>query len=196
MNRNREIIVLKAAYILMILVIFILPFFSDDGYSIIKHTTSQLGAQLTPNAWIMNFTFVSLGAGTVIAGWNRLKGYMFHRLFLLLFGISLILTAFFNHAPINPHIQFNPEEDGWHSYFAYSTGLSFTIFAIANAFISYRRIDRGLALITGIFATIVSILMSEVNQFMGILQRLMFIICFGWIVYNFSKALPQTEHQD
>jgi len=193
MKRYKEVTALAGTYIIMLLVIFILPFFSVPGYSIIKNTTSQLGAQFAPNAWIMNVTFVSLGVSSIIAGWRFLDGFMFHRIFLLLFGISLVLTAFFNHAPLDPDIQYNLTEDGWHSYFAYSAGLSFTIFAISTGFILEDRIDRGLALGTGIIATILSILMSEVDQLTGIWQRLIFIICFGWMIYSFAMAEKRIQ---
>ena len=171
----------------MLAVIFILPFYSVPGYSIIRNTTSQLGAQFSPNAWIMNFTFVSLGLSSIIAGWRFLDGCMFHRIFLLLFGISLVLTSFFNHAPLQPDIQYNLTEDEWHSYFAYSTGLSFTIFALATSFILENPIDRGLALGTGLIGTILSVLMSEGDQITGIWQRLIFIISFGWMIYAFGR---------
>jgi len=193
MKRNKEIIVLEGAYILMLMVIFILPFFSVLEYSIIKNTTSQLGAQFAPNAWIMNVTFVSLGLSSIIAGWRFLDGLVFHRILLLIFGISLVLTAFFNHAPVNPDIQYNLMEDGWHSYFAYSTGLSFTIFAIATTFILENRTDRAMAALTGTAATILSILMSEASQFTGIWQRLIFIICFGWMICTFARAEKRIQ---
>jgi len=177
----------------MLAVISILPFFSVSGYSIIRNTASQLGAQFSPNAWIMNFTFVSLGLSSIIAGGRFLDGCMFHRTFLLLFGISLVLTAFLSHAPLQPCIQYNLTEDGWHSYFAYSTGLSFTILAIAAAFILENPIDRGLALGTGLIATILSVLMSEADRLTGIRQRLIFMISFGWMIYAFGRAEKRIQ---
>ncbi|TAL63491.1 MAG: DUF998 domain-containing protein [Bacteroidetes bacterium] len=192
MKKNKEIIVLEGAYILTLLVIFILPFYTAPEYSIIKNTTSQLGAQNTPNAWIMNLTFVSMGISSIIAGWRYYKGFAFYRLWLILFGISLTLTAFFNHAPVNPEIQYYITEDGWHSYFAFTTGLSFTILAIATAFIVVFKKDKLLAISAGILATVLSILMFEVDQIMGIWQRLIFIISFGWMIRNFRKTETKT----
>ena len=87
-------------YILMILVIFILPNFSADGYSIIKHTTSELGAQATPLNWIMNTIFFLLGLSTIIQAFMFFKPYWFHICLITLFGLSLLLTAFFKHSPI------------------------------------------------------------------------------------------------
>ena len=66
---------LPAVYILMLLVIFILPFFSFEEYSIFKNTTSHLGAQNAPYAWVMNVVFALLGIASIADGWLRLSKY-------------------------------------------------------------------------------------------------------------------------
>jgi hypothetical membrane protein len=186
MKKNKEILMLVAAYCMLLLVMVILPVYSAPGYSIIVNTLSQLGAQNTPNAWIMNFTFVFLGIGSVISGWRYFEGFAFQRLFLILFGTSLILAAFFNHAPVNTLIQYNILEDGWHSYFIFTNGLTFIILTVSATFIIEKQTDRRLAAGAGVSVIILSILMSEVAQAAGVWQRLFFIISFGWMVYCFS----------
>ncbi len=187
MRKKNDIILLQAAYILVLVIMFILPFYSVEEYSIIRNTLSQLGAQNAPNAWIMNLAFVLLGIGSIIAGWRYLEDFAFHRIFLTIFSLSLIMTAFFNHAPVGTGIQFNHLEDAWHSYFATATGLSFVIFSILTAFVLEMRADRILSSSTGIIATILSSLMLERDQYSGIWQRLIFIICFGWLIYIFCR---------
>ena len=186
MKRNMEILTLVAAYALLLLVMFILPYFSAPEYSIIRNTLSQLGAQNTQNAWIMNFTFVSLGIGSIIAGWRYFEGFAFQRLFLILFGISLTLAAFFNHAPVNPLIQYEISEDGWHSYFIFTTGLTFIILTVSSTFIPEKHTDRLLAIGAGLSVIVLSVLMSKAAQAAGIWQRLSFIISFGWMIYSFK----------
>jgi hypothetical membrane protein len=185
MKRNRKILILVAAYTLMLLVMFILPFYSAPEYSIICNTLSQLGAQNAPNAWIMNFTFVSLGTGSIIGGWKYFEGFVFQRLFLILFGLSLSLAAFFNHAPINTLTQFQISEDGWHSYFIFITGLTFIIMTVSSALIPEKQAERHLTIITGIAAIFLSVLMTRAPQLAGVWQRLFFIISFGWMIYSF-----------
>ena len=186
MKRNKEILTLVAAYVLLLLVMFVLPYFSAPEYSIIRNTLSQLGAQNTQNAWIMNFTFVSLGIGSVIAGWRYFEGFAFQRLFLILFGISLTLAAFFNHAPVNPLIQYEISEDGWHSYFIFTAGLTFVILTVSSTFIIENHTDRLLAAGAGLSVILLSALMTEVAQAAGVWQRLSFIISFGWLIYCFK----------
>jgi hypothetical membrane protein len=186
MKRNKEILILVAAYVLMLSVMFILPVYSTPEYSIIGNTLSQLGAQNTPNAWIMNFTFVSLGIGSIIAGWRYFDGFAFQRLFLILFGISLTLAAFFNHAPVNTLIPYKIPEDGWHSYFMFTNGLTFVILTVSTAFILDNQTDRLLTTAVVVLVIFLSILMTEVARMTGVWQRLFFIISFGWMIYSFK----------
>jgi hypothetical membrane protein len=186
MKRNREILILLAAYVLLLLVMFILPVYSTPGYSIIRNTLSQLGAQNTPNAWIMNVTFVSLGIGSIIAGWRYFEGFAFHRLFLILFGISVTLAAFFSQAPVNALTQYKISEDGWHSYFIFTAGMTFVILTVSSTFILENQKDRLLATAAGVSVIILSIMMSEVPCIKGVWQRLLFITSFGWMVYSFK----------
>jgi hypothetical membrane protein len=194
-RRNKGISLLAAAYILMILVMFILPLFSVPDYSIIHNSLSELGAQFSTNAWIMNFVFVFLALGSIIAGWRYFEGFVLHRIVLVLFGISLALTAFFNHAPVNPDIQYNISEDGWNSYFISSAGLSFIILSIATSFILEKQLDRLLAVAAGISAILLSVLMSEFDWSAGIWQKLQFIISFGWMIYTFKTRDVKSEDE-
>jgi hypothetical membrane protein len=186
MKKDSGLIVLGAAYILAILVMFLLPLFSSKEYSISGNTLSELGAQFAPDAWIMNSVFVLLAIGSLTAGWKYYEGFMLHRIILIIFGVSLILLAFFNHAPVIPDLRYNISEDGWHSYFICTAGLSFIILSIATSFILEKQQERFLALAAGISSIFLSVLMSEADRLVGIWQRLMFIISFGWMIYNFK----------
>jgi hypothetical membrane protein len=54
-----------------------------------------LGAQKTPNSLIMNVSFVLMGVTSVVAGWSHYDGFWFQKALLLIFGVSLVLVAFF-----------------------------------------------------------------------------------------------------
>lgn len=183
---NRHIVKLRllpVAYLLMVLAAFILPFFSVEEYSLIKNTTSHLGAQGAPNAWMMNVVFALLGISSITDGWRRLSGFWLHRIILIVFGSSLLLTAIFQHAPIVAGVQFSTIEDDLHSKFATITGFSFIFFAVASAFIERTRVRRTLAISVGGFALICSLLFFNVPDFAGIWQRLIFLSSFAWLIY-------------
>lgn len=100
----------------------------------------------------------------------------------------MILTGIFQHAPINPGVPFNALEDSLHSVMATVVGFSFTILAFSAIFIAKSHISRILALISGCLAVIFSVLMFNLTDFTGILQRLMFIFSFAWLIIFLEEA--------
>lgn len=188
MKKKSKIILLSAAFILMLLSMFIFPRSIVPDHSNIRNTLSDMGAQNSTGAWIINSILIALGFSSVISGWGFFKGFGFHRVILLLFGLSLVLSALFNHAPVNPEIPYNINEDGWHKYFACTTWIFFVILAFSTALIHKKQTARSLALIVGILAVLLSLLSSEAEQSAGIWQRLLFIISFGWMIYIFNTV--------
>lgn len=173
-------------YVLLLLVMFILPFYSAEGYSISKNTTSHLGAQNTPNAWIMNITFGLLGLACIIEAWLHLKKLWFQKILLSIFGLALILTAIFHHAPIVEGIPYSELDDNLHSVFASTVGFSFTVFAFSIAFIEKRKIEKISAITVGLIAPGLSLLIFYVADYSGLWQRLIFIITFAWLIFLFE----------
>ena len=174
---------LPIAYIIMLLVIFILPFFSVEEYSIMRNTTSQLGSQDSPNAWVMNTVFALLGISAMIDGWRYMSGYWLHKLAIIVFGLSLVMVAFFQHAPIIPDASFSVYEDNMHSTFATITGFSFVFLAVSAGFIEASRKRQILAFSIAVIAGLLSWLIFNIEELAGVWQRLMFIIMFAWLMY-------------
>ena len=183
-------------YVIMILTIFLLPRFSIEGYQIHQHTTSHLGAQNTPNAWIMNAVFILLSLGVWHGGTFTLKQFPFQKFVLYAFCISLLGAAIFRHAPINHALQFNAGEDEIHSIFASSTGFSFTLLATSFYFVHYTFKMKWLALLAAIISIILSLLFFWVPSLAGIWQRLIFIFCFGWLLLQFRYLLVVKSEDD
>lgn len=178
LHRKFILWLLFLAYLIMIVVIFVLPSYTTQEYSILENTTSQLGAQSTPNAWIMNAVFISLGFFTMIAALLYLQSLWFHKVILIIFGLSLIMTALYRHAPISLELSFNPREDDLHSVFASVCGYSFVIFAIAISFVEKTSHRPILTLAVGIGAAMLSLAMFLVPGYMGVWQR---IICMTFL---------------
>lgn len=185
-QKKAGIIFLEGVYILMLLAMFILPLFIVPDQSIIRNTLSELGAQISPYSWIMNSIFTALALSSVISGWRCFEGFVFQRIILVLFGISLTLAAIFNHAPADPDIQYNISEDGWHTYFACTTWLTFIILAFSNALILENPSDRLLSAAAGISVIFLLLLIFEEDTVAGIWERLLFMISFGWMIYTFK----------
>jgi hypothetical membrane protein len=175
------------ALLLILPVMFVLPFYSADTYSIIKNTTSHLGAQSTPNAWIMNVAFVLVGVSCALEAWLHLGRFWFQKVLLTIFGLSLALTGIFHHAPLIEGAVFNSLEDKLHSIFASSVGFSFVVFAISSAFIEIVAKHRIIDVVVGLATTVLSILMLCLPDYSGIWQRTIFIISFFWLIFMLER---------
>lgn len=175
------------SYIVLLLVMFILPLFSADGYSVIKHTTSELGAQNTPNSWVMNITFILLGVICIGESLINLHKYRFHQIILILFGIGLILSGLFKHMPIDHEISYSLREDELHSMASSLGGMSFTIFVFSSIFMLNKRGNRYVALAVGIVISILSLAIFKFPDYAGLSQRLIFILSFAWLITLFAQ---------
>lgn len=183
----RDVRYLLCACLLLLIVMFILPFHSAESYSIVRNTTSHLGAQNTPNAWVMNSIFALAGASCVVEAWLHLGKFWFHKLLLSIFGLSLLLTGNFQHAPIAAGVPFDGVEDQLHSIFATAVGFSFTVLAISTAFIEKTKRQRITDLSVGIAATMLSALMSYLPEYSGVWQRAIFVMAFTWLVFVLER---------
>lgn len=179
-------------FLLLLPVMFILPFFSVDTYSILKNTTSQLGAQNTVNAWMMNTVFILVGISCLLEAWMNVKGFPLQKLLLIIFGLGLFLIGIFRHAPITEGLPYNAWEDRLHSVFATVVGISFTFYAVSSAFIEKAIKHRVMDLIVGFTATILSMLMFSIPDYSGVWQRAIFIVSFSWLIVMLERIKKRT----
>lgn len=171
-------------------VMLLLPRWSFDGYSLLENTTSHLGAQGSPRAWVMNATFLLIGTATLLAGWSVFRRFPLVLFLLGVFSFSLALTGVYRHGPLVQGVEPNAFEDGRHSLFATTTGLGFVALAVSVAFISARRGDQALALAVALAATTLSVAMALWPGLMGLFQRVMFVMAFAWLIYVTRDRYP------
>lgn len=188
MCKNNQFIRI-ACFTMFVIVSTGLPFFSFEGYSILSNTTSHLAAQGSPYAWIMDIVFICLGVMAITTTYASKVPY--HQVIGGVFGFSLIMTAFFPHAPLVEDIPINLRQDQIHSIFASITGFSFTVLTVGHSVISQGRQRVG-GIIMAIIATLISIGMMIFPSFIGILQRLMFMSAFGWLFFYMES--PSKTH--
>jgi hypothetical protein len=186
MKKKAGIILLTGAYILLLLAMFILPLCDSYDHSITRNTLSYLAGQSHPGSWIMNSIFATLAISSVISGWGYYEGFAFHRIIMLLFGISLILAAIINQTHLTCKVLYYVSENGWHLYFISTAWLTFIILSFSTSLVLEKPSDRLIAIFTGISVILLSILVSEADRTAGIWQRLLFIISFGWMIYTFK----------
>jgi len=187
------IILLIAASIILFPAMFILPFINEPAHSLIRNTLSQLGAQSSRCSWIMNSIILLLSFSSLISGWECFKGFSFHRFILVLFAVSLALSAIFNNAPETPDTNHNISEAGWQLYFSSTAWLTFIILAFSTATVLENQKFRHLAIFTGLLAILLMLLVTEAPETGGNWERLLFIISVGWMISTFRMLGKEKE---
>jgi hypothetical protein len=136
---------------------------------------------------------VVLATGLVITGWHCYKGFMFQRIFLLLFGLSLIMTALVSLNGMFINVAQYQGKNGWYSYFITTAWLTFIILAFSTSSILNNASGWFLSVFAGLSGLFLTILMYEAEFAAGIWQRLLFIISFGWMIYTFRILIKQEQ---
>jgi hypothetical membrane protein len=188
MKKKTEILLLAGSCFLMLMAMFILPVWMVPGHSIVRNTLSELGAQSSPYAWILNVLLAAWAICSFIAGWKCFGGFLFQQIILSFFSISLLLAAFFNQAPVSPGESFSLIEAGWHSYLMGTSWLSFIILTFSTALLAENPLIRYWSVIAGLCAVSLWLLGKEADQAAGIWQRLQFILSFAWMVFIFKMS--------
>lgn len=101
----------------------------------------------------------------------------------MVFGVSLIFTGLFRHAPIQETMPYDIFEDQIHSLASTAVGFSFTILSLSAVFIEKNLLRKIIALFTGSLTTCLSILMVVMPAYAGIWQRAILIIAIAWIIF-------------
>jgi len=185
--------VLSVTYILLLTAIFMLPLIAAPDYSIAENTLYELADQSPFASIIMNFLLMVLATGMVITGWHCYKGFLFQRIFLLLFGLSLIMTALISLYGMVTNVGQYQGNNGWHSYFITTAWLTFIILAFSTSSILNNATDWFLSVFAGLSGIFLTILMYEAEFAAGIWQRLLFVISFGWMIYAFRIRIQQEQ---
>ncbi|MBP9820187.1 DUF998 domain-containing protein [Candidatus Woesebacteria bacterium] len=185
-NHRHYTRIFALCYVVFIATTLLLPFFSFQGYSILRNTTSHLGAQGSPNALVMNSMFAAIAISCFLATLKLYRKFFFHTFILIIFTISMLLVAVFQHEPLVA-TQTNTLHAALHSLFATTSGISFTLLAVATIFITKKSRDKFLAAGAGILATLLSIGMFAFPEIMGLLQRLILVTAYGWLLYSAKK---------
>ena len=114
----------------------------------------------------------------------------------MLFAVSLSLSAIFNHVPAAADTNHNTSEAGWQLYFSSTAWLNFIILAFSTASVLENQRFRYLAILTGLLAILLMLLVTEAPETAGIWERLLFIISFGWMISTFRMLGKEKEKRE
>lgn len=161
--------------------IIISPLFTAPGYSLLRHSVSELGAQCAPNAWIMNLGFVVFGLGVFADAAKRIRDVPAGAISFMVFGASMALAGIISHRPIDRALSYDVLQDQLHSALAAGVGVGFAVGTLCFAFAVSGRSARIACGMASASALAIPAGMNLLPDIAGVLQRVMFVISFGWL---------------
>ncbi len=181
---------------IFVAIIFILPRFSFEGYSITLNRISQLGGQCHPYAWVMNiFGFMLMGIGIVLL-YTKIPLHIISKILVMIFGLAMIAVGFFQHEPVAGYGVADAFESMMHSVIANVMGIAITLFAVNLVFDKKAGKNyRLLAFAAAVISSLLSLMMVVFPDYYGLFQRIMFISILGWLLYvaHLKSAVPSQK---
>ncbi len=158
------------------------PLLLPAGYSIVAHSISESAAQATTGAWLGRAGLGLLGAAGLLLATPISRGSRWARLGMLCFGVGLIASAVWSHAPWLPHLPSDPAEDMLHSLASSVVGVGIVSATLALTLRSPDRVGRWFSLVTLIVSCLAPALMATDSAHAGLWQRLMFGTAMVWLI--------------
>lgn len=182
-------------YLLMVLVMFVLPVFSFEGYSLVGNSLDELGAQASPGNWVMNTVIILLAIVTAILGTKALRRFWLPLYLLYFFSFSLLFMGIYKHAPVATELLLWGREHITHSVFSMIAGACFSLYCLVIALRLQKPKDKVIAFVMLLLAIVLSFLMFNLPEYKGIFQRVLFLTAFAWIFYSLVSFDFDRSHK-
>lgn len=189
MNRSFAAAISSCGIVIIVVAIFIGPYFSPAEFSWIQHSTSEQAGQNMTGAWIMRLGFVGYGMGTLIAALVTWRDRPFVRAALMLFGLGLLGTAIWSNASILPDVLSDIHEDWMHSVASGVVGTAFAGACAAMLFVPGGTRRDVLAWGGLVVSIVFPLAMIELPEIRGLIQRAMFGVSFIIVAREFVYPL-------
>ena len=159
-------------------------FIAPPEYNWRVHTISELAAQKYRNGPVMRAGFIGFGillSSAVLLKWIS-ASFPVKYIPLMVYSASVLISGLFSTSPFISNLDFSVREAKIHSFFAQLAGFSFSVGILL--FMIYE--DRmGLKIVHFaffLFVILTSLLFGRIHRYRGILQRLLYLGSFVWLV--------------
>jgi len=168
----------------------------DDSYQWQVNSISQLGAQAYDKAWIIRSGFIGFGIIILLTGISRIKmnkGYWFREIPIMIYGFAILLSGIFSAEPFLEGVSYSTQEAQLHGVFATVAGFALTLAILMFTFTDVPNIKRIGHFVALVLVTVFSLLFGMLQNFAGIMQRLLWFVGFTWLLYiGFTPALREN----
>lgn len=166
------------------------PWYTVDGYSSISHVISLLGAQNTPNNFIMVSGFMALALGIVSDG---IKRFSMPLLPFIAFGLCMGLAGLLAHRPLSSEIAFSEFAHQAHSILATLAGISITVGLLWQAARQPVLWVRAITIALAILCFALPLCMLAFADIQGFIQRVMYLLIFAWLWFYYPPEVQVNK---
>lgn len=182
--------------VFIVLVILIAQIIVPEPYDWMHNTISELASQGYPEKWIMQIGFIGFGillSIGILYNFRYEDEYRFRQIPLFIYALGILLAGIFCTQPFIDGIPYSEVEARLHSSFASLAG-----FALSAAILLYILTDRPrrklLHTICLVFVLGLSITFGLVSSYAGIVQRLLYLVGFGWLVFVYNSPISSPQN--
>ena len=169
---------------------------APDTYNWQRNTVSELAAQGYSFGWIMQAGFIGFGGSLALGVSKKMKtsGKLWYReIPLIIYSLAVLLCGVFSTKPFVEGVLYSEPESRLHSIFATVAGVALSITMALDMFTD-RETKRRFGHITAlVMILLLSILFGTVTELAGLIQRFLYAVGFGWIVFLFEQKKDSKE---
>ena len=167
-------------------IIVIAHFFTTNPYDWKTNTISELASQNYQYRWIMKIGFILFGSILAVGITNKLingNGRLLIELPILIYGLAILVSGLFSTKPIEVGIEYSELESQIHSYSAQIAGMAFSIGLLIYGLTETDYNLKIIHFVTFGFVVGLSALFGLMNSNVGIIQRIMYLGSFAWLIF-------------
>jgi hypothetical membrane protein len=165
---------------LFVAIIVVAHIFSTNQYDWTKNTISDLGSQGYGRKVIMQFGFLVFGF-TLSAGIIS-NGLTWRTTPILIYGLCVGLTGIFCTKPFFNLENYSSSQASVHSALAQIAGVTFTLGILIQLFYSADKSEKWMHILFFILVVALSASFGLMNNYQGIVQRLLYLTSFIWLI--------------
>lgn len=154
------------------------PSYTVERYSSISDVISLLGAQNTPNNFIMVAGFLALSIGIIVDG---VRQFSKPTVPFIAFGLCMGLAGLVAHRPLSPDVAFSLFAHHTHSALATLAGIFITVGLLWQAARQSLPRPRAIAIALAALCFGLPLCMLAFPGIQGFIQRLMYFLMFIWL---------------
>ena len=181
----------------IVIVILIAHILAPEAYDWKRNTISELAAQGYRHKWIMQIGFIGFGvllSVGVLQNIRKERNYRFRQFPLLIYAIGILLAGIFCTRPFVDGIPYSEVEARLHSSFASIAGFALSATLLLYFLTDNRR--RKLPQLISLFLVLgLSITFSLLSSYTGIVQRMLYLVGFSWLIFIYSSPISSTGNK-